>query len=561
MGSLAVTLISPTRGLSLVRIEYDDGDLGRVHDRLGQMAEYGTQLSEVLANIHAGLEGRGESIRAVKGDAGELETGIRRAIAAAEAVADVVRAYHDTATTHARAANALVDDIQTADLRTTATRADRDRIDEILSQVQPEERSLAAVYEDLRDEYDRELAESSDALAALWEQWEAAYSRWDAGYDEAVAALAHVDGSAVTPAARRAIDALAQADTPEQVAAAWASLTEAERAALVAERPSFVGNLDGIPYDVRFAANRDVYTQTVAAGPYGEPLDAQLEQLGREIDRHGGELLFFRPFEQPQATAAVAYGVARDAYGVASDPFDGVTNVNTLVGGMFSGLDDLSAWGESARDLNDYANAYGDPGTSSMTIAWYGYDSPSIGTEPFMGSAREGAARLTETLRGLRAETTGNVTTTVIGHSYGSTTAFLAVGSAGSSLGVDRLIAVGSAGITTEVDGQQLDFSGTDVFTSRATWDVVARVGQWTSIGHASDPADIPGAVTFESDGGRAPSLGGGTEEVAGTPGHAAHDGGNSFFGWWEKGNGYLSVGSESFRNIASIVATGEALR
>ena len=44
------------------------------------------------------------------------------------------------------------------------------------------------------------------------------------------------------------------------------------------------------------------------------------------------------------------------------------------------------------------------------------------------------------------------------------------------------------------------------------------------------------------------------------TPGHAAHDGGNSVWGWWEKGNGYLSRDSESFRNIATIVARGEVL-
>ncbi len=55
----------------------------------------------------------------------------------------------------------------------------------------------------------------------------------------------------------------------------------------------------------------------------------------------------FNPFEQPQATAAVMYGVTiQDENGDPVDPLKGVTNVNVLVGGMFSGLGDLEAWGQ-----------------------------------------------------------------------------------------------------------------------------------------------------------------------------------------------------------------------
>ncbi|HYP73278.1 MAG TPA: alpha/beta hydrolase, partial [Microbacterium sp.] len=244
----------------------------------------------------------------------------------------------------------------------------------------------------------------------------------------------------------------------------------------------------------------------------------------------------------------------------------GVTNVNTLVGGMFSSLDDLSAWGQSARDLNLFADAYGDAGTRSLTIAWYGYDSPGLATEHTMGSATEGAARLADSLRGLDQEMSAGATSTVIGHSYGSTTAFLAVGGEGADVGVDRLIAVGSAGVpdgyhSSWTGDAPMDYSGVEVYASRAPGDIVARYGEWSSFGHGTDPATIPGAIEFESDGGTAPSLSGTPEDVAGTPGHAAHDGGNSFWGWWETGNGYLSRDAESFRNIANIVANGEVLQ
>jgi hypothetical protein len=105
-----------------------------------------------------------------------------------------------------------------------------------------------------------------------------------------------------------------------------------------------------------------------------------------------------------------------------------------------------------------------------------------------------------------------------------------------------------------------MDYSGVEIFASRAPWDGVARFGEWSSFGHSTDPESIEGATSFESDGGTAPSLQGSPEPVVGTPGHASHDGGNTLWGWWEKDNGYLSRDSESFRNIAHIVANGEVL-
>lgn len=182
-----------------------------------------------------------------------------------------------------------------------------------------------------------------------------------------------------------------------------------------------------------------------------------------------------------------------------------------------------------------------------------------------MGSATEGAARLSGTLRGLDLEASSSVTTSVIGHSYGSTTAFLAVGGSEADLGVDRLIAVGSAGVpdgyhASWTGDAPMDYSGVDVFASRAPGDGIARYGEWSSFGHGVDPESIEGAASFESDGGTAPSLQGTPESVAETPGHASHDGGNTLWGWWEQDNGYLSRDSESFRNIANIVANGEVL-
>lgn len=562
-----MSLTSPELGVPLERIAYDEAGIESLCDALRELAEDGRDAGVVLRNIDGGLEGRGEAIRAVQADAGRVAARITPTTGMLDRIAAALRSYGEVVAQHGRVANDLIDDIE-------ATHAAVESAAASVASAQSRNEGLddeatsreVTVAEDALADAEDGLALRRTELSDLWERWEAAYRRWDEAYDDAVAALASIDHAYVPAGLRASVVALAGADSPAEVAAIWADLTDAERAELLRARPGFLGNLEGVPYAVRFAANRTAYESTIDAGPYGEPLDTQLRQLGVEMNTFAGELLMFHPFEQPQATGAVVYGVQRDAAGAVVDPFAGVTNVNVLVGGMFSGLDDLAAWGESSRHLNEFAEAYGGHGTGSVTIAWYGYDSPNLLTEHTMGSAAEGAARLSQTLRGLDASVSPSVTTSVIGHSYGSTTAFLAVGGASTDLGVDRLIAVGSAGVpdgfhAAWTGDAPMDYSGVEVFASRAPGDGIARYGEWSSFGHGTDPESIEGATSFGSDGGTAPSLQGSPEPVAGTPGHASHDGGNTLWGWWEEDNGYLSRDSESFRNIASIVANGEVLQ
>ena len=560
-----MSLTSPNRGWTLEEIEYDSGQLEGIHADLGKLTDAGGNAQIVLRNIDGGLEGRGQSITLVQRESGLLATRMNPTIATLGRIADVVRAYGEAVATHARTANDLIDDIETAHAVNEAAVADLESARSQQQMCTPDDdaSTRSTAEQDVTDAQSS-LATTRSALEGLWESWEAAYALWDEAYGAAIAGLVRSDGSTLSDSTLSAIDALANADTPAEVTEIWDSLTDAQRDALRLTYPGFIGNLEGVPYLDRMLANRAAYERVIDAGPYGEPLDTQFENLGIEINRFQGQLLMFNPFEQPQATAAVMYGVTiQDENGDPVDPLKGVTNVNVLVGGMFSGLGDLEAWGQSARDLNFFADGYND-GTRSATIAWYGYDSPNLLTEHTMGSATEGAATLSATLRGLDNEVSSSVTTSVIGHSYGSTTAFLAVGGSPDNLGVDNLIAVGSAGVPdgyhqTWTGNDPMDYSGTQVYASRAPGDLVARYGEHSSFGHGTNPEELPGAISFESDGGSVPKVGGGTEDGLGTPGHAAHDGGNSIWGWWEEGNGYLARDSESFRNIAYIVANGQA--
>lgn len=562
-----MSLTSPNRGWTLEEIEYDSGQLEGIHGDLLLTKDSGRNASLVLRNVEAGLDGNGDAIDRAKVDAGVVAAEITPTAAVLGRIANVVRDYGEAVSQHARAANDLIDDIESAHNSAQVAQANltEAQSDQSTAADGDDAAALATADQSLTDSQSA-LSSASSALSDLWEQWEAAYAQWDDAYGDAIARLARVENSTIKSTTLDAINQLANADSPEEVAEIWAGLTDDQRSDLHADHAGFIGNLEGVPYLDRFIANKAVYDATIAAGPYDSALDGQLEALGVELARFDGQLLMFNPFENPQATAAVMYGVRiEDDQGNPVDPLEGITNVNVLVGGMFSSLDDLEAWGDSARNLNSFAEGYGNGG-GSATIAWYGYDSPNMATEHTMGSATEGAATLTQTLQGLNNEVSPQVTTSVIGHSYGSTTAFLAVGGADDTLGVDQLIAVGSAGVpdgyhSTWTGDEPMDYSGTEIFASRAPGDLVARYGEHSSFGHGMNPEELPGAISFESDGGDVPTLeGGGIQSVEGTPGHAAHDGGNSFWGWWEDDNGYLSRDSESFRNIANIVANGEPI-
>lgn len=547
-----------------------------LHSTLTTLVDAGGDIQIVLRNVEGGLEGQGRAINRAKTDAATVANEVDPTLDAARRIAQTVSAYGDAVDSHARAANDLVDDIVGAQARvdSAADSLSTARKNKSAAEDETDRQGLMDAQDAVTDAKEAYASEKL-ALDDLWEQWEAAYGFWDDAYGAAVGRLAIALTGSAPDGMRSVVDELANADSPVEVAAIWNSLSVEEQQRLRDGLPGFIGNLEGVPYGDRMLANRAEFERVLAAGPHGEPLDSELDDLLEEL-KAGGELLAFRPFESPQATAALVYGVeiVVDDEGRVSDPLSGVSNVSVLVGGMFSGLGDLTAFGQSARDLNDASQSYG--AAKSVTIAWYGYDSPNLVTEIGMDKAEEGASTLTSMLRGLKTAAPSGSTTTVVGHSYGSTTAFLAVGTAQEDLGVDRLVAVGSAGVPTALYLAQrenapersfsdpfpeLDFGGTDVYASRAPGDVVGWFGQLTSEGHSESPESHPGATTFESDGGWVPSLDGekNKEWAVATPGHASHDGANSMP--WESGqkdNGYLTLDSEAFRNLANIVATGE---
>lgn len=583
------------RGYPFETIAYDVGQMNTLHERLTKAKEAVEQMQLVLNNLTGHLEGSGAAIDRVRSSAGDVAAALEKPSDRIERLSGIVLRYGTAVEAHGGKANQLMADVSAAQTALSTAVAEVGtaedelgawtRSDDYRAWSAGEETETSTSTLLSRDDRFREGVttaqgtrdRAAEDLADAWTAWEREFEAWDDAYARAVASLARVDSGYISTADAPSLAALADADSPEEVAAIWDSMSEAERARIAASYPEFIGNLEGIPYEYRIAANVAVLEETSKTS-WGEPRDGEIEALLAELKDHGGVPISLNLFDKNQGTAAMLYvdGFSYDRSRLV-DPLTGITNVSVLLGGMLTELRHLRDWGATASDVNKGVARDGGTGAA---IVWFGYDTPNYETVGGMDLAVAGAESLTSFLRGLDHEAPGDAVTTVIGHSYGSTTAFLAVGSAYDNLGVDNLIAVGSAGLTDRALGEdpdaRVDYAGTNIYASTSPEDMWARKGRWASDGlnlirwgtHSIDPGSIDGATSFDSNGGYGPNLDGSQPTSARhdgtpllqTPGHGTHDEGDWSIGTTGYPEGYLQDGSESFANIIEIINTGDPL-
>ena len=519
-----MSLTSPNRGFPLEKLEGNTGSMGtwvRTFDRTAEaLGDLRTRAQRV-----SDLPGVGDSISRARTDAQALLGPVRSGIGEAELLSRVLAAYADAYSASVEPANRMIEEIEDAHAAWKRAAGEAEEAGENAARAAGSGTDVEAdtANNDANDAIRAETTAKA-ALDELWETWERHYSAWDEAYDTALSSLASGSGSvSLTNDERALLDALLAANTPGAVLALWNEHPEL-RDALTQQYPDIIGNLDGIPYDTRATANLSRLTELHdRVDTLLEPLKTEVKKLWTEVKKHLGQLVSFDPNGSEQLTAAVWYG-----------PFD-AQNVSALVPGMLSNVSGIGEFGESARDLIKK--------TDDAAVAWFGYDSPDFVEEPSMGRAQDGAAALRSFLLGVDAQT-GPRTINVIAHSYGSTTAALAIGSAPDGLGVDRFITAASAGFPDDpaVLENLRSSDAPQIFSTLSEDDAVARIGRGTSTGHPISPETLPGVTVFDSDGGVDSS----GKELLPTPGHDA------------RGTGaYLQPKSESFYNIREIVLTG----
>ncbi|MEO5919700.1 MAG: alpha/beta hydrolase, partial [Pseudolysinimonas sp.] len=221
--------------------------------------------------------------------------------------------------------------------------------------------------------------------------------------------------------------------------------------------------------------------------------------------------------------------------------------VSYLVPGMFYSVDsEIGSWAGAADELaadqaawlarlspNQYSSRdHTDASSAVATVAWIGYQTPTVVNVASLDLAREGRDALTESLTGLDAiRSAGGATSkpylSILAHSYGATAALLALQE--NDITVDALAMVGSPGSPAETVGQ-LKVRDGNVWVADASWDPVSSTGVF-----GSQPLSPEyGAHQFGVGGATDPITG---SSLAGSVGHVD----------------YFTSGSESFRNMALI--------
>lgn len=277
--------------------------------------------------------------------------------------------------------------------------------------------------------------------------------------------------------------------SPEEVSVWWALLSESEREALINKDPEKYGNLNGIDMASRAKANelalnghRDAAGNRIPGTSLIEKTQNELDELNQEIERvrdngqkvssdlldkqenlqnrladlnaiseqlgqnPGTTLLVLEPGNLGEnVRAAIAIG-----------DVDNAKHVATFVPGMGTNCRE-NGWlnVEFMKNIQWAADTYGRPTDGSVaTIAWMGYEAPPDILKTWdtsvmsIDKAEAGAEKLNGFVTGIhswRSERGLDVHQTIVPHSYGSTTAGIAMRDIGKGV-VDDLVYTGSPG-------------------------------------------------------------------------------------------------------------------
>jgi uncharacterized protein YukE len=326
----------------------------------------------------------------------------------------------------------------------------------------------------------------------------------------------------------------------EEVDKWWQSLPQDKKDYYLQHWPDKLGNLNGIPVADRSAANktilqRDLDRPAEVAAAHGvtkEEVLAHPEKYGMAgqmmtrynnavkvrdaMDKDAKDAKNPRDRTKPPEILLMKYDPeAFDGEGAAAIAIGNPDKAaNTTV--MVSGLTTSVAAGtlSDGTGVNVYNEAnLADPNNPTAVVQWMGYNAPDIDldldtnaigvSEPFM--ARAGAQLLAPDVNGLAVTHEGNPAhTTVIGHSYGSTT--VADAAAGYGMRADDIVLVGCPG--TDLAQSAADFHlppDGHLFVGSASTDFVTGLGREhmniPGVGLGADPSmDGYGSTRFHAE-------------------------------------------------------------
>jgi alpha/beta hydrolase family protein len=349
--------------------------------------------------------------------------------------------------------------------------------------------------------------------------------------------------------------------TPADNARWWESLPAETRAAMAESPPAWLGNMDGIPAEIRHTANVNridderAMLQAEAArlrskmdGTYPGPggglaRSRDEEELKRAEDKlksldeienvvgRGDRQLLVMDSSGERMKAAVAIGNV-----------DTASHVAVFTPGLESAVEkgSLRDYDSAMAGVRDEAQRQvARDGGQVATVTWLGYEAPQLNEtlEPSDSvatdnPAKRGAVGLADFYRGINESRPHDPHLVALGHSYGSTTTGYALQQEGT--GVDAALVMGSPGLGTP-HHSELNVPEGQLYNLESRGDPVADFGRF-----GSDPSNMPGVDNLST-----------REAVTADGQRLSESAGHNTGG----GSGYLDKGTTSQYNVAKVVA------
>lgn len=343
----------------------------------------------------------------------------------------------------------------------------------------------------------------------------------------------------------------------KEVADWWSSLSDADKEQMIKAHPQEIGNLNGIDGTSRDKANR-IYLKDATAREekklerlkdrYGaHPSRRERQELERVEERvkalKNVQSTLDREQPSPQGDGTPRQLLSLETSGkrvlaaVAQGNVDTADHIGVIVPGLYSNVaNNLGKYDDDAKIMgaNVRKHAHGE---SVAMISYLGYEAPqNIAEVTDIGYARRGADKLAGFLDGLdasRERGAGDAHITVASHSYGSTTAGIALTKVDSGV-VDDLIQFGSPGSgVQDVSEFKLEKGHAWVSATDYWQDMVQGMGDDGRFG--KNPAKMPGYNHLSGDVG---------DNVD-----------KSQFYPFRKHGGYFNEGSKALDDISRVIA------
>ena len=343
----------------------------------------------------------------------------------------------------------------------------------------------------------------------------------------------------------------------KEVADWWSSLSDADKEQMIKAHPQEIGNLNGIDGTSRDKANR-IYLKDATAREekklerlkdrYGaHPSRRERQELERVEERvkalKNVQSTLDREQPSPQGDGTPRQLLSLETSGkrvlaaVAQGNVDTADHIGVIVPGLYSNVaNNLGKYDDDAKIMgaNVRKHAHGE---SVAMISYLGYEAPqNIAEVTDIGYARRGADKLAGFLDGLdasRERGAGDAHITVASHSYGSTTAGIALTKVNSGV-VDDLIQFGSPGSgVQDVSEFKLEKGHAWVSATDYWQDMVQGIGDDGRFG--KNPAKMPGYNHLSGDVG---------DNVD-----------KSQFYPFRKHGGYFNEGSKALDDISRVIA------